>query len=91
MTYHREYKTYANGAKQLVAYIAENGKRIECEYESGGLSMKTSLDWYWTEHNGELEAFDTLREAKQVLETGKSDLDLWTTLTYKVGAYDDKK
>lgn len=78
MRYTRVYETYANGARQLVGYRAENGAYIECEYRSGGCAMRTKPDWYCAVNDrGELHAYDTLREAKQVVETGKSDMDLF--------------
>lgn len=78
MKYTRVYETYGNGARQLVGYRAENGAYIECEYKSGGCAMRTKPDWYYAVNDrGELHAYDTLREAKQVVETGKSDMDLF--------------
>ena len=72
MKYTKRYDRYG----QLEACVAENGKVIECEYREGGLTMKKTPYWYYTLYRGEKTAYRTLREAKQVLETGKDDLDL---------------
>ena len=78
MKYTRIYQTYGNGTKQLIAYRAENGKVIECDYNSGGTVMRTTPDAYIVKKpNGQKVPYSSLREAKQVLETGKSDLDLF--------------
>ena len=63
------------GRKQLLGYECEKGY-IEIEYTCTGTQCKAT-GYYATNDRGERYCYLTLREAKQVVETGKSDLDLY--------------